>query len=88
MEALDGNAIAGSLQIAFGREMTTALGTCASCGNTNLLGTLRVYMRGPGSVARCPVCEHVQAVLIEARGVVCVDLGGLARLEPAATAGS
>jgi Family of unknown function (DUF6510) len=80
MEALDGNAIAGALQAAFGHEMTMASGTCATCGHTNLLGVFRVYLRAPGAVARCPVCGEVALVLIEARGVVCVDASGLARL--------
>jgi Family of unknown function (DUF6510) len=31
MDPLDGNAIAGLLFDAFGREMTTAAGTCARC---------------------------------------------------------
>jgi hypothetical protein len=83
MDALDGNAIAGALHTAFGHEMTTALGTCATCGNTNPLAALRVYLRAPGVVARCPVCGQVQIVLIEARGVVCLDVRGLASLEPA-----
>jgi len=60
--------------------MTSAQGTCASCGQTNLLAVLRVYLRAPGAVARCPVCGEVQLVLIEARGVVCVDVRGLAAL--------
>ena len=81
MEALDGNAIAGVLHTAFGRELTTAQGTCATCGRTNLLAALRVYLRAPGAVGRCPGCGEVQLVLIEARGVVCVDLRGLAALD-------
>ena len=81
MEALDGNAIAGALHAAFGQEMTMATGTCANCGNINLLATLRVFLRAPGAVARCPVCGHVQIVLIEVRGVVGVDLRGCASLE-------
>ena len=32
MEALDGNAIAGELYTAFGKEMTTASGRCMHCG--------------------------------------------------------
>jgi ribosomal protein S27E len=80
MDALDGNAIAGVLQVAFGHEMTSASGTCATCGTTDLLAVLRVYLRAPGAVARCPVCGEVQLVLIEARGLVCVDLQGLAAL--------
>jgi hypothetical protein len=81
MEALDGNAIAGALHAAFGHEMTMASGTCETCGQTNMLAALRVYLRAPGAVARCPVCGEVALVLIEARGVVCVDLRGLAALD-------
>jgi hypothetical protein len=81
MDALDGNAIAGPLQAAFGHEMTMASGTCATCGQTNMLAALRVYLRAPGAVARCSVCGEVALVLIEARGVVCVDLRGLAALD-------
>ena len=83
MEALDGNSIAGALHAAFGHEMTMARGTCATCGKTNMLAELRVYLRAPGAVARCPVCGQVELVLIEARGVVCLDLRGCASLEPA-----
>jgi hypothetical protein len=84
MEALDGNAIAGALHAAFGQEMTSASGTCATCGQTNPLAQLRVYLRAPGAVARCPACGEVQLVLIEARGLVCVDLSGLAALSTTA----
>ena len=80
MEPLDGNAIAGALYAAFGHEMTTALGTCATCGNTGPLAALHVYLRAPGAVARCPACGEVQLVLIEARGVVCADVRGLTAL--------
>jgi ribosomal protein S27AE len=80
MEALDGNAMAGALHAAFGREMPSARGTCGTCGSTSLVAELRVYLRAPGVVARCPTCGAVQLVLIEARGLVCVDLQGLAAL--------
>jgi hypothetical protein len=80
MEALDGNAIAGTLEAAFGHEMTMARGTCATCGTTNLLAVFRVYLRAPGKVARCPACGEVGIVLVERRGVVSVDLLGLAAL--------
>jgi len=63
MDALDGNAIAGELFAAFGHEMTTALGTCASCGATSAIAELRVYISGPGTVARCPGCGGVVAVI-------------------------
>jgi hypothetical protein len=66
MDALDGNAIAGELFAAFGREMTTAVGTCTSCGARSAIAELRVYISGPGNVARCPDCAGVAIVL--ARG--------------------
>lgn len=81
---MDGNAIAGVLRTAFGHEMTSASGTCATCGQTNVLAAPRVHLRAPGAVARCPVCGEVQLVLIEARGLVCVDLRGLAALSTGA----
>jgi Family of unknown function (DUF6510) len=84
MEALDGNAIAGALHAAFGREMTSVSGTCATCGRTNPVAQLRVYVRAPGAVARCPGCGEIQLVLVEARGFVCVDLSGLVNLCAAA----
>jgi hypothetical protein len=77
---LDGNAIAGLLRDAFGMEMTTATGTCGSCGASGEVARLLVYMRGPGAVARCPACASVLMVLVTIRERTCVDLRGLAAL--------
>jgi uncharacterized protein DUF6510 len=66
MDVLDGNAIAGELFAAFGHEMTTVVGRCKTCGAVRAIGELRVYVSGPGSVARCPGCASVAMVL--ARG--------------------
>jgi Family of unknown function (DUF6510) len=63
MDALDGNAIAGELFAAFGQEMTTVVGTCTSCGDPSAIAELRVYVSGPGTVARCPGCGSVAMVL-------------------------
>ncbi len=82
MVTLDGNAIAGTLFALFGQEMTTAIGTCASCGEARWVGELRVYLRGPGTVVRCPRCNSILMVLVEAYRVTCVDLRGLAALQP------
>jgi hypothetical protein len=83
MEALDGNAIGGLLREVFGAEMTTATGTCASCGSRRQVAELVVYLQAPGTVVRCRSCESIVMVLVEIRGITCVDLGGLATLEPA-----
>ena len=65
MEALDGNAIAGELFMAFGREMTDAVGRCTSCGARSAIAELKVYVAGPGHVARCPGCASVAMVLVD-----------------------
>jgi len=80
MDALDGNAIAGLLYEVFGAEMTTATGTCASCGASGRVAELEVYLRAPGTVARCRSCMSVLMVLVTVRGTTCVDLRGLADL--------
>ena len=80
MDALDGNAIAGPLFEHFGAEMTTARGTCAHCGAQAQIAEERVYMRGPGAVARCWSCGNVVIVLVTIRGVLRVDHGSF-RLE-------
>ena len=84
LDALDGNAIAGLLVDVFGDEMTTADGTCANCGARRLLAEIAVYTRGPGTVARCRSCGSVLMVFAEHRGLICVDLRGLASIEPPA----
>ena len=83
MAGLDGNAIAGMLEAVFGTELTTASGACAACGRRSLVAELAVYLHGPGTVVRCRHCGGVVMVLVEARGVTCVDLNGLEALEPA-----
>jgi hypothetical protein len=81
MEALDGNAIGGLLLDVFGTEMTTATGVCAECGMTGPVAQLVVYLEAPGAVARCRGCNNVLMVMVEVRGITCVDLRGLAELE-------
>ena len=78
MDALDGNAIAGDLFAAFGREMTTAVGTCMHCGARSAIAELRVYVSGPGAVAECPGCGTVAIVV--ARGSA--RLAGYTLAEP------
>jgi hypothetical protein len=83
MTRLDGNAIAGELFDIFGEMMTTATGTCAGCGATRPLGELAVYRQAPAVVARCSSCENVLLVIVEIRGIRCVDLQGIAAVTKA-----
>jgi hypothetical protein len=81
MEALDGNAIAGLMVEIFGVEMTTAVATCDHCGASGELAEVVVYLRAPGTVARCRSCNGVLMVVVEAHGTHCVDLRGVARFD-------
>jgi hypothetical protein len=82
MEPVDGNAIAGELFEHFGNEMTTAAGTCASCGVTAVIAELTVYLRAPGAVVRCRHCGNVVIVLVHIAGAMRVDTERF-RLAPA-----
>jgi hypothetical protein len=77
---LDGNAIGGLLIEVFGSEMTTAVGTCGSCGTSGQVAELAVYQPKLGTVVRCRACDNVLMVFVQVRGVTCVDLRGLAQL--------
>jgi uncharacterized protein DUF6510 len=81
MEALDGNAIGGLLYAVFGGEMTMAHAECGRCGGRGPVAEWAVYLGGPGIVVRCRVCHSIVMVLVEVRGMMCVDLGGLRELE-------
>ena len=75
--ALDGNAIGGLLLQVFGVEMTAVQCVCASCGSHGPLAGCGVYLAAPGTVVRCRACDSILMVLVEVRGVTCVDCLGL-----------
>lgn len=83
MEALDGNAIAGDLVEHFGHEMTMAQVRCSHCESTSLMAELRVYMKAPGDVARCPVCDEVVMVIVDIRGAKRFDVSDMEMVSPA-----
>jgi len=74
---LDGNAIAGDLFVAFGREMTDVVGKCRNCGTASAVAELCVYARAPGAVARCPSCDAVVMVVVTIGGECHVHLPAL-----------
>ena len=78
---LDGNAIGGLLAEVFGAEMTTARGTCATCGAVGAVATLVVYAHAPGSVARCPACGSVVLRVVRVESRIWLDARGLSCLE-------
>jgi len=56
---LDGNAAAGVLGQVLALDPTTAVSTCAHCGNPAPLGAHLVYADAPALVVRCPGCMQV-----------------------------
>ncbi len=83
MDDLDGNAMGGLMQEIFGVEMTTAIETCAHCGNAAVVAETAVYLRGPGAVMRCPTCTNILMVVVRRQDMHCVDMQGIASLSPA-----
>jgi hypothetical protein len=80
--ALDGNAIGGLLHEVFGAEMTAAVAVCGSCGATGPMAETVVFLRAPGTVVRCRACSSILMVVVKHHQLNCVDLCGLAALEP------
>jgi hypothetical protein len=62
--------------------MTDAVATCGSCGAAGPVAGTVVYLRVPGTVVRCRSCTAMLMVISQIRGTSCVDLSGLAALEP------
>ena len=83
MDPLDGNAIAGALFGHFGHEMTMAEVRCSHCQSTTLMAQLRVYMKAPGAVARCPTCDEVVMVIVRVRGTDRFEMSNLEMVSPA-----
>jgi hypothetical protein len=76
---LDGNAVAGLLQEVFAADMTTAMGSCATCHAKEPVGAIHVY-RGAGLVLRCPHCDNTLAVIVKDEGRVWITLQGIRAL--------
>jgi Family of unknown function (DUF6510) len=79
---LDGNAVAGLLQEVFAFEVTTAVGTCATCGASEPVGAVRVY-RGAGTVLRCPHCDNVLMKVVRDDARLWIAFPGIRTLEVA-----
>ena len=77
---LDGNAAAGELSKIFVMDVTAAEGQCAHCGAIKHFAEARIYMNGPGIVARCAVCEQVLLRLVDVRQRMLLDVRGMTYL--------
>jgi phage FluMu protein Com len=83
VDSLDGNAIAGPLFEHYGHEMTMAEVRCLHCHHTSMIAELRVYMKAPGAVARCPDCDELIMVIVDVRGTTRLHTQNMELLRPA-----
>ena len=72
--AIDGNAVAGSLDKIFAVDVTAASVTCAGCGQESPLADEKAYLRGPGSVLQCKHCSSILGRLRRSEDALWVDL--------------
>ncbi len=77
MGHVDGNAIAGSLAEIFPFDVTAAVGRCAHCGSTGMIGDAMVYFAATGTIVRCANCDEVLAVLVETPSRIWLSLSGV-----------
>lgn len=73
---VDANAIGGMLAAVFGADVTGSPGQCAHCHTVSVVGTMRVYMRGPGVVVRCPACAEVVMRVVRTPTAMYLDVSG------------
>jgi hypothetical protein len=73
MTLLDGNAAPDDV---FARDLTMAVATCAGCGATGPVASVRVY-EGLGSVLRCPQCDSVLMRVVVAGGETRLEMRGV-----------
>jgi Family of unknown function (DUF6510) len=78
---VDGNMLAGVLGDLFTVDVTTAVGTCVSCGTTGAVAQAHVYPDAPGMVARCPACGAVLLRLVRGPDRAWLDLRGITCLQ-------
>ena len=79
-QVLDGNALAGALLAAFGSDVSAVPGRCAHCGVVSVVAQLRVYVRAPGAILRCPACDGIVLRVVETDHATYVDARGAAYL--------
>ena len=79
--SLDGNAAAGTLGALFAFDVTTAVTTCATCGDTRAVAELHAYMDATGIVLRCASCDATQLRLVLTGDRAWLDLRGIQALE-------
>ena len=74
--SLDGNAAAGPFGSIFGVDLTTVVVTCAGCHAVAPFAEQRAFLDSPGTVLRCPGCDHLLARVVETRTEIWLEMSG------------
>jgi hypothetical protein len=64
----------------FAVEMTTAIGTCGTCGAAEAVGMIHVF-RGAGIVLRCADCDNPLVKIVKDETRLWIGLPGVRTLE-------
>ena len=75
---LDGNAAAGAFAEVFGADVTTVIVTCAGCHASAPFAEQAAYLGSPGTVLRCPGCDHLLARVVETQTELWLEMSGCA----------
>lgn len=75
---LDGNAVAGELQMLLGFDVTVLQTTCSHCHKEGLFANLLAYVRGPGVVLRCPTCDGLVLQVVKTPQTIIITAEGIA----------
>lgn len=74
--ALDGTAAAGPFAEIFGVDVSTVTVTCGGCRAQAAFAEQLAFLGGPGTVLRCPDCDHLLARIVQTRTELWLDLSG------------
>lgn len=80
-ERVDGNAAGGLLFELFGRDMTTALATCAHCDHEAPLADAVAEVDAAGMILLCRGCGHTLLTSLRIDGRRSLTIGGLTGLQ-------
>jgi len=75
---LDGNAAAGPFAQIFGSDVTTVVVTCSGCHASAPFAEQAAFLDSPGTVLRCPGCDHLLARVVETPSELWLEMSGSA----------
>jgi hypothetical protein len=75
---LDGNGVAGELQMLMGFDVTALKIECGHCHREGFLAQLPAYVRGPGIVLRCLNCHGLVIQLVKTPSAIILNVEGIA----------